>query len=699
MAQQIADLQEEIEQLKDELSELQEYQSDEDDLEEEDDVLMEQDFKTCIIVDNLPIVPEAKFQKLLAVIKKIYTQVGSFDPETGLYMPVKDGSTCGYAIIDFSKPEEALKAVQNTNGWKLDKKHIFKVNLYDDFKKFNSLPETYEDPPEVQFEETDNVFSWLEDSESRDQYVVRYDNETEIHWSKVDGNSALDYGGDREKTDGKTWCELYVQFSPQGAYLSTYHRRGIALWGGKDFQKIGRFAHNNVRHIEYSPRENYFITYSDVVGDQAVKVWSIATQKVLRPFKNLQLEFEGSDPIPSTFKWSHDDKYVARLQHDLARNQQVISFYETPGMQLLDKKSLKATGAREFFWSPTDNIIAYWSPEMENVAARVALVEMPSRKEIRQKNLFSVSSCKIHWHPMGKYLCVKVCRHSKSKKTFFTNFELFRVKEDLVPVEMMEMKETVVAFAWEPNGDRFAVCHGEGNIKLNVSFFTMCGGKGKNELEKLYTLEGKSANHLYWSPMGNLLILAGLGDGMNGALEFWDADNQTSLGEKEHYKCTHVEWDPSGRMVATSVAQPLENFNYKYQMDNGFKIWSFQGQLLKDEAKDKLFQFRWRPRPKSLLSDDEQQRVIRDIKKYERKYQENDKSKQRAAHEAERARKESVAAEFRKILDQRRAEYMAEWHPKVVQLCDGQDFLSNDGYEVMETEDEQEIEKHEEVVR
>ena len=40
------------------------------------------------------------------------------------------------------------------------------------------------------------------------------------------------------------------------------------------------------------------------------------------------------------------------------------------------------------------------------------------------------------------------------------SFELFRVREQLVPVEMLEIKELVQAFAWEPQGHRFAVVHG-----------------------------------------------------------------------------------------------------------------------------------------------------------------------------------------------------------------------------------------------
>ena len=45
---------------------------------------------------------------------------------------------------------------------------------------------------------------------------------------------------------------------------------------------------------------------------------------------------------------------------------------------------------KDFSWSPSQNIIAYWVPEDDNSPARVCLMELPSRKEIRVKNLFNV---------------------------------------------------------------------------------------------------------------------------------------------------------------------------------------------------------------------------------------------------------------------------------------------------------------------
>lgn len=46
------------------------------------------------------------------------------------------------------------------------------------------------------------------------------------------------------------------------------------------------------------------------------------------------------------------------------------------------------------------------------------------------------------------------------------------MREPLVPVETMEKKQQVAAFAWEPAGDRFALVLGD-VPKLEVTFYTM----------------------------------------------------------------------------------------------------------------------------------------------------------------------------------------------------------------------------------
>lgn len=46
----------------------------------------------------------------------------------------------------------------------------------------------------------------------------------------------------------------------------------------------------------------------------------------------------------------------------------------------------------------------------------------------------------MHWQNQGDFLCVKVDRHTKTKKSIFCNLEIFRVREKNYPVEVVELK-------------------------------------------------------------------------------------------------------------------------------------------------------------------------------------------------------------------------------------------------------------------
>lgn len=674
--QKLAALRREAEELADYLSE-EEAEDEVATLQHEEDDFCH-DFSTCVVVGGLPVVDASKHGKLLNVVRKIFSQVGAV---LDLQMPfvTPGGSTNGFAFVEYELEAHAADAVRTIDNFALDKRHMLRVNKYEDLAKYQSTPAEFVAPKLDKFVEPKNLQNWLMDAGRRDMFALRHGSETEIHWSDK-GETTLDYAGDREKTNGKQWCSQYVLWSPMGSYLATFHPQGIALWGGDKYEKVGRFAHKNVKLAVFSPNEKYLITLSETEQENAIIVWDVQHSKLLRAFpagKPTGAKGEVVQGLMTPFKWSPDDKYVAR------RGKDVISIYELPSMKLLEKKSLRAEGVHDFFWSPTDPLIAYWAPEKDNVPARVSLVEIPSRREIRQKNLFNVSDCKLNWHPNGTFLSVKVTRHSKSKKTLYTNFEIFRVREPLVPVEMLEMKDPIVAFAWEPKGTRFATVHGEGAQRLNVSFYDMNAAGNKGEITLLYTLTDKPCSHLYWSPLGNSIVLAGLGD-INGVLEFWDADEKQSLTVQEHFKCTHVEWDPSGRVVASAVCQPIDNTYYKFQMDNGYTLWTFQGKQLVEEKKDAFYQFLWRPRPKSLLTDAEYNEVVKNLKKYEKRFHEMDRMKERERIAAEKAEKQRQENEFQDLLKQRLAAVTAR-RAEYIALLDGYD---------SEDEDEYIIEKH-----
>jgi translation initiation factor 3 subunit B len=163
------------------------------------------------------------------------------------------------------------------------------------------------------------------------------------------------------------------------------------LWGGPNFNKLARFRHPGVKLIDFSPCEKYLVTASpqfqendDPKDPQCIIVWDIRTGTKLRGFLA-----QSQQPTWPSFKWSGNDKYLARLSED------TISVYETPSMDLLEKKSIKVPGVKDFAWSPTDNIISYFVPEANNKPASVVLLEIPSRTPRSQKNLFNVHDVRV----------------------------------------------------------------------------------------------------------------------------------------------------------------------------------------------------------------------------------------------------------------------------------------------------------------
>eukprot|EP00980_Cylindrotheca_fusiformis_P009809 scaffold2157_cov111-Cylindrotheca_fusiformis.AAC.3 len=681
---------------------------------------LKKSFDTAIIITNLPTVPQSKIERLTKVVLKLVSRIGKLATSEefgGMFMPFDEssGSTLGFCFVDYETPEEAKNAVGVLEGYTFDKNHQISVSPYHRAEKLKGLEEKeFVEPEPAPFVEKPNANAWLEDPSQRDQFVIRQGEETVVYWFDAKNDPIVDYDGSREKEAGVAWCAFYCHWSPKGSYLATLvPQRGVILWSGSNYDKVGRFVAPDVKTVLFSPQENYLLTNNMRRDDeQAIRVYNIQSGKLLRAFPLYPNDFpQGDEFPPPPFLWSHDDQYLARMGKDL------ISIYSTPSMKLLDKKSLFAEGIEEFQWSPKANIIACWAPEQANSPAHVDLIELPSRKSLRQTNLFNVTSCNMVWQENGEYLAVRVTRHTKSKKTLYNNIELFRLKEPGIPVEMLDTKDGVMALAFEPRGSRFAMIHAENPsaAKVSVSFYDMMkkteqitvskkgakkGQKQKEvvtvkELNKIRTLEGKQCNFIFWSPAGQTIILASLGDSASGTLEFYDVDNN-SMVVKEHYRANQVVWDPDGRSVATCVSQPIGGGHYKFAMDNGYILWSFQGKQLYQQSFESFYQFLWRPRDK-LLSKKEINKVKYNLKKYEKQFEQADKERQRALYLEETKGKRAVRKQYRDLLADLRALRKSQ-RARHIELQDGYDSEDDNNYTMNDVTVETILSTKEEVV-
>ncbi|XP_041363161.1 eukaryotic translation initiation factor 3 subunit B-like [Gigantopelta aegis] len=616
---------------------------------------------SVVVVDNVPSVGPDRLEKLQNVLHKLFSKFGKIVNE---HYPMEDGKTKGYIFLEYSSPLHAQEAVKMTNGYKLDKQHTFCVNLFSDFEKYENIPAKWETPQPKPYVDPGNLRYFLLDKECRDQFSVIYDagEKTAIFLNSVEPILL---------EERARWTETYVRWSPQGTYLATFHQKGIALWGGEKFSQIMKFSHPGVQLLDFSPCEKYMVSFSPLQDNledpQAIIIWDIRTGEKKRGF---HCETQGTWPI---FKWNFDGSYFARIGQD------AISVYETPSFGLLDKKSIKVIDVRDFSWSPTDNVMANWVPEMENVPARVSLIEIPSRKELCAKNLFNVASCKMQWQKNGDYLCVKVDRYSKAKRmedkdqmkysgTYF-NFEIFRLREKQIPVDKIEVKEIVYAFAWEPTGHKFAFIHGE-SPRISVSFYAIRPG-GKVDLLKV--LEKRTANHLFWSPNGQFIVLAGLRS-MNGILEFVDTQDMTVMTQTEHFMATDVEWDPTGRYVASAVSW------WGHKVDNAYWIWNFQGNLLYKKPMERFCQLLWRPRPASLLKDKQIKEIRKNFKKFAQQFEIEDISKKQSASKELLEKRRQLMDEYKQFCRDRTEEF-EQLRDRRIELRDGVETDELDSHE------------------
>uniref|UniRef100_A0AAZ3P024 Eukaryotic translation initiation factor 3 subunit B n=1 Tax=Oncorhynchus tshawytscha TaxID=74940 RepID=A0AAZ3P024_ONCTS len=510
---------------------------------------------SVVVVDNVPQVGPERLEKLKNVIHKIFSKFGKITNEFYPTVDGPEGLTKGYIFLEYGAPTQALEAVKNADGYKLDKQHTFRVNVFTDFDKYMSISDEWETPEKQPFKDFGNMRHWMEDPDCRDQYSVIYESGER---TAIFNNDAKDPIVSEERA---RWTETYVRWSPKGTYLATFHQRGIALWGGEKFKQIQRFSHQGVSLIDFSPCERYVVTFSPLMDTkedpQAIIIWDILTGQKKRGFH-----------------------------------------CESSSMGLLDKKSLKISGIKDFSWSPGDNIIAFWVPEDKDIPARVTLMQLPSRQEIRVRNLFNVVDCKLHWQRQGDYLCVKVDRTPKGTQGVVTNFEIFRMREK-----------------------QFAVLHGE-SPRINASFYHV-KNNGKIELIKMFDKQ-------------QFMVLAGLRS-MNGALAFVDTSDCTMMNMVEHYMASDVEWDPTGRYLVTSVSC----------LDNAYWLWTFQGRLLQKNNKDRFCQLLWRPRPATLLTQDSIKVIKKDLKKYSKIFEQKDRLSQSKASRELVDKRRSMMEDYR----------------------------------------------------
>jgi len=268
-----------------------------------------------------------------------------------------------------------------------------------------------------------------------------------------------------------------------------------------------------------------------------------------------------------------------------------------------------------------------------------------------------------------------------------------------VPVDIVEVKDTVKTFHWETGGDRFAIITTDDTgHKPKLVFYQLRTEK----CEQVCSLDlpANSFTDVFWAPGGQYFVCAAMqgGDLLFGGLM---PDNKLEvLHRDEHFMLTNVEWDPSSRYVLTAVTQPMrdEGSGFKYQMEAGYALWTFQGRQLHKQQKEKLYVVCWRPHPPSLLTDKEENDIRKNIKKFSKKYDALDENEKETARNAYKADRDQRTEDFLDILYR-----IGENHEQMSEANGWEESLQawreNQVWEKVETTIEEDLDANEELIQ
>ncbi|KAK8819821.1 hypothetical protein WA556_002806 [Blastocystis sp. ATCC 50177/Nand II] len=588
------------------------------------------DMSAIIVLDGIAVVDEVKAKKLtLFLLKKIQPFGAVVRNDIFIPMDPATNMSLGMAIFEMRNAEEAKKVIAGLDNTPMDRAHTFHAYRYADIVSVLANSEEVALPVKEKFaplakatEYIEDAHKWMDDPLQRDQFCIRYNNNTEVYWcDSPNPISALD------KTNQSLSLSLdKVMWSPLGTYLATFHSKGVILHAGPQLMECGRFSHVGVDALLFSSQERYAVTWNGQLGvtyKDAICIWDVASNQVLR-------KFPCTDKLWPSYSFSADERFLA------TKGTNGIGIFELPSMQMVPRSCFGVPNIREFTWSPAGSLLAYTIPETNGKPATVVVLDVARDARVQAVSFTNVEEVQIAWAPSGEFLAVVVARYPKKRgKNLTYQISVVRVKERNAPSDALVLAEKVEQLRWEPQGTRFALLTAAASGARNVSFYSVYrqkGGERVNETCLLYTVTNKPCNNLFWSPMGNYLLIAGLGTTLKGRLEFWDVTAQASLKEQEHFSCTNVEWSPNGHFCVTSSCYNTSN---KQDYENGYDVWDNRGERVFHTRLPRFISLQFRPWPLATLSEEQRKNVKKMLPLTSEKYRKQHEQMEALKHISE----------------------------------------------------------------
>jgi translation initiation factor 2A len=370
---------------------------------------------------------------------------------------------------------------------------------------------------------------------------------------------------------------------------------------------LGKITLKGASALSFSPKATYLSIYQKQTNTGAAKdeknltVWDMRHVRVgseegpIKVYEVFQRQFLKAEwPY---FQFSDDDSTAIRC---VSNEIQVIR--PADGFDKHVRLRVPSVAVAKISAGPTPRV-ACFVPEVKGAPGSVRIYDLEQHTEVgvvenptplARKSFFRVTEVDLMWAPDGSAVLVLGSSEvDATNKSYYGESCLHYLKADgsfegAVPLA----KEGPVHDAqWSPCSDEFGVVYGYMPAKATIFKAVACEAK--------YELGAGPHNTLRWNPFGRFVALAGFGN-LPGDIKFFQKmkdGKYKPIGSTRAACSVTLEWSPDGRRLLTSTVAPRLN------VDNGWKVWRYNGDLLLHEEREKIYEAFWRPVPDGTFED------------------------------------------------------------------------------------------------
>ena len=365
-----------------------------------------------------------------------------------------------------------------------------------------------------------------------------------------------------------------------GRVLAVVEESGVRVLDAETGAVVMSQPRPQVQAISLSPLGTFLLTWerlAEGAEEGNLKVWRVGTGTLETHYLQKVLGDKSAWPL---LKWSSDEAIAYRLVNN------ELHFFDgqAPTQAAVHKLRVEGIKGCELAPGGAPHHVATFVPEKKGAPAVVRLWKHPDFGEGRfliSKSFFKADEVVLMWSPAGNACLVHTQTEvDKTGKSYYGETGLFFMPlEGKGSIVTLNKEGPICDVKWSPKGDEFVVVFGFSPSRTAL-FNAKC--------EMIHDFGEAPRNTVSWSPHARFLAIAGFGN-LSGELSFWDRKTLKCLGTVEAHMTVNYEWSPDSKYFLTAILFP------RLRVDNGYRVWSCNGNLLLEEKMEELTMATWRP--------------------------------------------------------------------------------------------------------